>query len=265
MLALLTKYKLMVVVAGLLGALGVGGAGVAAANGALPMSLNGLNGLAGQHTPHMGQIALGGAHGTHGRIHPLGVVHGSIITSVNGAYVTYTLDAGQVTSVSSSAITLKRADGQSVTLTISASTVWGNHHAAPKEPSKLQGRTVVVFSQNGVAVQIGRGNGILKNAVHLDVTVMRKGATREIQIDRGSVVSASATEISVKRADGVTVTEPVSAKAHWIQAPHHTAIQPSQVTPGARVAIVSYQGQVVIVRLPAASAPASNSSAASAS
>lgn len=263
MLALLAKYKLMVLGAALLGALGVSGAGVAAANGALPMSLNGLNGLAGQHTPHVGQAALGAAHGK--RLHPLGVVHGSIITSVSGAYVTYTLDVGQVTSVSSSAITLKRADGQSVTLAISASTVWGNHHAAPKDPGKLQGRTVVVFSRNGAAVQIGRGNGILKHAVHLDVMVMRKGTTREIQIDRGSVVSASATEISVKRADGVTVTEPVSAKAHWIQAPHHTAIQPSQVTAGARVAIVTYQGQVVIVRLPAASAPASSSSAASAS
>lgn len=249
MLALLAKYKLMVVVAGLLGALGVGGAGVAAANGALPMS---LNGLAGQHTPRVGQAPLGSAHG--GRVHPLGVVHGSIITSVNGAYVTYTLDVGRVTSVSSSAITLKRADGLSVTLTISASTVWGNHHVAPQNVSKLQGRTIVVFSQSGAAIQVGRGNGVLKNAVHLDVTVMRKGTPRQIQIDRGSVVSASATQISVKRADGVTVTEPVSTKARWIQAPHHTVIQPGQVTVGARVAIVTYQGQVVVVRLPAASA-----------
>ena len=112
---------------------------------------------------------------------------------------------------------------------------------------------MVVFSQNGAAIQIGRGNGILKNAVHLDVTVIRNGKSREIQIDRGSVQSASATQISVKRGDGVTVTEPVAAKARWIQAPHHTTIQPSQVTEGASVAIVTYNGQVVIVRLPAAS------------
>lgn len=257
MLALLAKYKLMVVVAALLGALGMGGVGVAAAHGALPMS---LNAALGQPSSHVGHARPGAA--AHGKRGPHGgLIHGSIITSVNGAYVTYTLDAGQVTSASASAITLKRADGQSVTLTITASTVWGNHHAAPKDFSKLQGRNIVVFSQNGDAVQVGRGNGVLKNAVHLDVTVTRNGKTREIQIDRGSVLSASATEISVKRADGVTVTEPVAAKARWVQAPHHTAIQPSQVAVGARVAIVTYQGQVVIVRLPAAAPTGTNSSA----
>lgn len=256
MLAVLAKYKLLVVAAALLGALGMGGVGVAAAHGALPMS---LNGLMGQPSPHVGHArpgaAIHGQRGPHG-----GIVHGSVITSVNGAYVTYTLDVGQVTSASASAITLKRADGQSVTLTITANTVWGNHHAAPKDYSKLQGRNIVVFSQNGAAVQVGRGNDVLKNATHLDVTVMRNGKTREIQIDRGSVLSASATQISVKRADGVTVTEPVAAKARWVQAPHHTAIQPSQVAAGAQVAIVTYQGQVVIVRLPAAT-PAASSSA----
>ena len=255
MLAVLAKYKLLVVAAALLGALGMGGVGVAAAHGALPMS---LNGLMGQPSPHVGHArpgaAIHGQRGPHG-----GIVHGSVITSVNGAYVTYTLDVGQVTSASASAITLKRADGQSVTLTITANTVWGNHHAAPKDYSKLQGRNIVVFSQNGAAVQVGRGNDVLKNATHLDVTVMRNGKTREIQIDRGSVLSASATQISVKRADGVTVTEPVAAKARWVQAPHHTAIQPSQVAAGAQVAIVTYQGQVVIVRLPAATPVASSS------
>ena len=258
MLALLAKYKLMVVAAALLGALGLGGAGVAAAHGALPMS---LNAALGQPSSHVGHARPGAA--AHGRRGPHGdLIHGSVITSVNGAYVTYTLDAGQVTSASASAITLKRADGQSVTLTITANTIWGNHHAAPKDYSKLQGHNIVVFSQNGAAIQVGRGNGVLKNAVHLDVTVTRNGKTREVQIDRGSMLSASATQISVKRADGVTVTEPVAAKARWVQAPHHTAIQPSQVAAGARVAIVTYQGQVVIVRLPAA-APAATTSSAS--
>jgi hypothetical protein len=256
MLALLAKYKLMVVAAALLGALGMGGVGVAAAHGALPLS---LNAALGQSSPHVGQTQPGAA--AHGKRGPHGgIVHGSVITNVNGAYVTYTLDVGQVTSASASAITLKRADGQSVTLTITANTAWANHHAAPKDFSKLQGRNLVIFSQNGAAVQIGRGNDVLKNATHLDVTVTRNGKTREIQIDRGSVLSASATQISVKRADGVTVAEPVAAKARWVQAPHHTAIQPDHVAVGAQVAIVTYQGQVVAVRLPAAS-PAASSSA----
>lgn len=254
MLALLAKYKLMVVAAALLGALGIGGVGVAAAHGALPMS---LSATLGQPSSHVGHARPGAA--AHGKRGPHGgIVHGSVITSVNGAYVTYTLDAGQVTSASASSITLKRADGQSVTLTITANTAWANHHAAPKDISKLQGRNLVVFSQNGSAVQVGRGNDLLKNATHLDVTVTRNGKTREIQIDRGSVLSASATQISVKRADGMTVTEPVAAKARWVQAPHHTAIQPGHVASGAQVAIVTYQGKVVAVRLPAATSAASS-------
>lgn len=247
MLTLLAKYKLMVFAAALLGALGLGSAGVAAANGGLPVALNVLAAHHGaSSTPH------GAAHA---RRNPAnGITHGSVITSVNGAYVTYTVDVGQVSAISSTSITLNRPDKQQVTLSVNANTIWGNHHAAPKNLSKLQGRRIVVFSQNGAAIQIGRGNGLLKNAVHLDVTVIRNGKTREIQVDRGSVLSASATEISVKRADGVTVTEPVAAKARWIQAPHHTAIQPSQISAGTRVAIVSYQGKVVIVRLPATNA-----------
>jgi hypothetical protein len=246
MLALLAKYKLMVVAAALLGALGVGGAGVAAANGALPMSLSALNG---QSISTVSHGAPGGRRNPH-----KGVVHGSIITSVNGAYVTYTLDAGQVSALSATSITLMRLDKQQVTLAITEHTVWGGkQHHAPKDLAKAQGRHVVVFSQNGAAIQIGLGSGILKNAVHLDVTVIRNGMSREIQIDRGSVQSVSATQISVKRADGVTVTEPVAAQARWIQAPHHTAVQPTQVTVGASVAIVSYQGKVIVVRLPAAS------------
>lgn len=248
MLALLAKYKLLVIAVALLGALGIGGVGVAAAaaNGALPVTFSALNGLTGQH---VGAANGKGAHRGADR----GLVHGSIITRVNGAYVTYTVDAGQVSAISTSAITLTRLDGQQVTLTITPkTTVWGKRHAAPKDPTKLKGRRVIVFSQNGAAVQIGAGNGLLKNAIHLDATFYRNGKTREVQIDRGTVQSVSATQISVKRADGVVVTEPVAANARWVQAPHHTAIQPSQVTVGASVAILTYDGKVIRVRLAAA-------------
>ncbi|HEX8731487.1 MAG TPA: hypothetical protein VF725_05445 [Ktedonobacterales bacterium] len=258
MLALLAKYKIAVIVSALLVALGGGGAGVAfaAANGALPNPLNGASGL---------NVALANAAGAkhgHNRRNPHnGLTHGTIITSVNGAYVTYTIDAGKVSNVSSSSITLTRLDGQQVTLSITANTVWGNHRAAPQHPAKLDGHRIVVFSQNGVAAQIGAGNGLLKNAIHLDATFIRNGKSRTVQIDRGTVQSVSATQISVKRADGQVVTEPVSPKARWVQAPHHTKISPSQVTVGARVAIVTYDGSVIVVRLPAA--PTATAGAAS--
>ncbi len=249
MLALLAKYKLLVVAAALLGTLGLGGAGVAAAHGALPLS---LSALAGQQTHSAKQTTPTTGARKHRNLRR-GLTHGSVITTFNGASVTYTLDAGQVSAISATSITLTRLDKQQVTLTISANTTWGKAHTTPKDPAKLQGRHVVVFSQNGAAIQIGLGSGILKNAVHVDVTVIRNSKSREIQFDRGSVQTVSATQISVKRADGVTVTEPVAAKARWIQAPHHTTIQPSQVSAGASVAIVTYDGKVVVVRLPAAS------------
>ncbi len=249
MFAWLGKYKLLVIVVALLGALGIGGAGVAAAAaaGGLPSTFSALGSFTGQRANAASANGKGARHEA-----DRGLVHGSIITGVNGAYVTYTVDAGQVSAISASAITLTRLDGQQVTLTITPKTTWGKRHAAPKDPAKLKGRHIVVFSQNGAAVQIGAGNGLLKNAVHLDATFFSDGKSREVQIDRGTAQSVSATQISVKRADGVVVTEPVSAKARWMQAPHHTAIQPSQVTVGASVTIVTYQGEVIRVRLAAA-------------
>lgn len=249
MLALLAKYKLMVIAAALLGALGIGGAGVAAANGALPTMLNVFTG---QSVDAASLNDLGSVVGSrHGR--DAGLTHGSIITRVNGAYVTYTVDAGKVAAISTSAITLTRLDGRQVTLAITSSTVWGGRHAAPKDPGKALGRRIVVFSQGGTAIQIGAGNGLLKNVVHADLTFIHNGKTREMQIDRGNALSVSATRISVKRADGVVVTEPVAAKARWVQAPGHKAIQPSQITVGATVTIVTYDGTVTRVRVSAAS------------
>jgi hypothetical protein len=249
MLALLAKYKLIVIAATLLGALCAGGVGVAAANGALPVS---LSALAGQQT-HAASTATPTGE-SKAKQHPHdGLTHGSVITSADGSFVTYTLDAGQVSAISTTSITLTRLDNQQVTLTISASTVWGKQRKAPKDPTKLNGHTVVVVSQNGAAMQIGMGGGALKNAVHLDATFIHNGKARELQIDRGSVQSVSATQISVKRADGVTVSESLATKARWVQKPGHTAIQPSQVAVGASVAIVTYNGKVIAVRLPAAS------------
>ena len=120
MLALLAKYKLLVIVAALLGTLGVGGAGVAAAHGGLPLS---LNALAGQQTHHANQATPPTGAGKHHNPNN-GFTHGSVITTVNGAPVTYTLDAGQVSAISATSITLTRLDKQQVTLTISANTTW---------------------------------------------------------------------------------------------------------------------------------------------
>lgn len=193
MLALLAKYKVAVIVVALLGALGIGGAGVAAANGVLP---NPLSAMTGQD---VSLASIASASAKHpGALRRL-LTHGSVVTSVNGAWVTYTLDVGQVAKISDTSMTLTRLDGQQVTLTITPSTVWGNHRPTPQHPARLDGRRIVVFSQNGVAMQIGAGNGVLKNAIHLDLVLYRNGQNHEIQIDRGTAQSVSATQISVKR------------------------------------------------------------------
>jgi len=250
MLALLAKYKLIAIVAAaLLGVVGLGGAGVAAANGALPVALSAITGQQATTTPARAAKTTTSAK----HVAFDGLTHGTVITSANGAYVTYTVDAGQVSAISTTSVTLTRLDGQTVTLAISPSTVWGKQGKAPKNPSKLQGRNVIVFSQNGTATQLGMGGEALKNAVHLDAMFVHNGKTRELQIDRGSAQSVSMAQISVKRADGVVVTEPIAVKARWEQAPNHTQVQPGNVAPGASVAIVTYNGKVIAVRVAAAS------------
>lgn len=250
MLALLAKYKAIAIAAALLGALGIGGAGVVAANGGLPVALGAITGQQATTTASHTQTSA-----TMTKHNPAnGLAHGTIITSVNGAWVTYTVDVGVVASATSDSMTLNRLDGQQVTLTITPTTVWGKGHTAPKHLTKLTGKRIVVFSQNGVALQIGGGAALRKQAIHLDGLFVTNGKTREVVIDLGAVQSVSTTEISVKRADGVIVTEAVAAKARWVQAPNHTAIQPSQVATGATVAIVTVKGKVIAVRLSASSA-----------
>lgn len=242
MLGLLAKYKVAAIVIALVGTLSVAGGGVAlaAANGALPLASVASAVTPAKKTP--GASMRG--HAAAWR-----VVHGTVVVYVKGADVTYTLDAGQVVSATSSAITLKRADGQQVTLTLSAQTTWGAQgKGQPKNLAKLVGREGVIFSQNGVATQVGGKDALLKSAVHADLTIYTaSGQTRALTLDRGAVQSVSLTQISLKRADGVVITEPVSPKAKWTQEPGHSIVQPGNVAPGASVMITTTRGKVMRV------------------
>ncbi|HEU0028122.1 MAG TPA: hypothetical protein VFQ25_13495 [Ktedonobacterales bacterium] len=244
MLALLVKYKLAITAAALLGAVGLGGVGVAAASGALPLTA--LSALNIQHAkPRPGAARHPGlaAH----------IIHGAVILNDNGSWTSYTLDVGTVTAASSSSITLLRIDGGSVTLSVDSSTRWGAQDKAPKDYSRLVGRRVAVLSQNGAAVHIG-GRGIFKGFAYADLTVIRNGATREIQLDRGAVQSISSSQISLTRADGVAVTAPLASTARYHQAGVKGPASASAVTPGETVTLLVYNGQVVAIRI----APAQN-------
>jgi hypothetical protein len=242
MLALLVKYKLAIIAAALLGAVGLGGVGMAAANGALPLTaLTTLN--IHQASPRPGPARLA-RH----------IIHGTVILNDNGSWVSYTLDVGTVTSASSSAITLLRADGHSVTLTVSPSTRWGARVGAPQDISKLDGRRVAVLSRNGAAVHVG-GRGMFSGFAYADLTVMRNGQTREIELDRGAVQSITSTQISLTRADGVAVTAPLAPNVRYHRAGVQGPAPASAVTPGETVMLLVYNGQVIAIRIaPAQSA-----------
>jgi hypothetical protein len=82
--------------------------------------------------------------------------HGSLEVRVKGQWVTFTLDAGKVTSVSGSSITLARPDGQNVTEAITS----GTRFKGVTSPTAIVvGKRARVISQNGVAVQVAQRSG----------------------------------------------------------------------------------------------------------
>ncbi|HEX9038492.1 MAG TPA: hypothetical protein VF808_16030 [Ktedonobacterales bacterium] len=242
MLALLVKYKLTAISAALLGVAGMGGLGVAAASGALP--LNALQAFQAQQGATGNTASARWGLARH-------ILHGAVVLPENGAWITYTLDVGRVTSVSATAISLTRADGSGVTLTVSPATRWGQRAQAPKDLARLAGREVAVLSLNGAAVHVG-GRGILKGFAYADLTLYRNGQTREIQLDRGVVRSVSATQISLTRADGVILTLTLSPHARYRQAGVSGPVAASAVQAGEYVTLLVVNHQVTGVRIAAA-------------
>jgi hypothetical protein len=245
MIALLTKFKFAAVITAALGILGAGGgaAYVAAAHGALPFAPASLTSLVTSGTPaaHAGKAG--------GRLTRL--VRGTIVVNSDGTYVTRTLDAGTVTALTSTSLSITRADGTTATFAVTSATLFGRARHAVKDPSKAIGRHVVVLSQSGTAVQIG-GARALRGAVYADLFVERTGKLIEIQIARGSVQTISASALTVLRADGVTTTGALSANTKWGSARH--PLSQSDVHTGTSVTILLVKGQIArVLPAPAAS------------
>ena len=155
-------------------------------------------------------------------------VHTEIsLIKANGTTNVFVVDRGKVTAESASSVTLLRKDGVSVTLGLSADT---------KVRGDLQvNKGAVVFSRGGTAFAVlapraakvapfrfGKGLGerlaLLKarkglmGAVHADVMFIKAdGSTVSFSFDRGSVTAASDTSVTLKRADGPSVTKSISA------------------------------------------------------
>ena len=108
-------------------------------------------------------------------------------------------------------MTLLRRDGKSVTLTLNSS--------SKVRGTISTGRRALVFSRGGVAFRVlAPGPASMTGAaaaapvqlakvVHLEVSILRADGTSVSRtLDRGQVTATSTTSLSVKRADGQTVT-----------------------------------------------------------
>lgn len=147
----------------------------------------------------------------------------------DGSKDAFVVDRGKVTAESASSVTLERKDGKSVTLGLNADT-------------KIRGdiqvdKGAIVFSRGGTAfavlaprgekaapLRLGGGEGLgqhmqrgkmkkgLFGAVHADVNVTKAdGSIDAFSFDRGEVTAASSTSVTIKRADGPSVTKTISA------------------------------------------------------
>ncbi len=153
------------------------------------------------------------------------------LIKADGSKDAFVVDRGQVTAESESAVTLKRKDGKSVTLKLSADTKVRGDIQVDKGVVGLLARRHGVCgartarSQGGTASprrrqqsprpyregQAGKGKGLM-GAVHADVKLIKAdGSSAAFSFDRGEVTAASDTSVTVKRADGPSVTKSISA------------------------------------------------------
>jgi len=157
-------------------------------------------------------------------------VHTEIsLIKADGTKDAFVVDRGQVTAETQTSVTLSRKDGQSVTLGLNGDT---------KVRGDIQvGKGAIVFSRGGTAfavlaprggqaLRLGGGLPVnkglaalrgaklkgLMHAVHADVEVTKAdGSIVSRSFDRGQVTAASETSVTVKRADGPSVTKSISA------------------------------------------------------
>ncbi|MGH3084561.1 MAG: hypothetical protein ACRDNP_11010 [Gaiellaceae bacterium] len=151
------------------------------------------------------------------------------LIKADGTTNAFVVDRGKVTLQSVSSVTLLRKDGVSVTLGLSGDT---------KVRGDIQvDKGAVVFSRGGTAFAVlapraakaapfrfRDGKGLaerlallkakkgLMGAVHADVMFIKAdGSTVSFSFDRGGVTAASDTSVTIKRADGPSVTKTISA------------------------------------------------------
>ncbi len=139
-------------------------------------------------------------------------VHADVsLVRADGSTDAFSVDRGKVTASSASSVTLHRADGKDVTVSLSTATV--------ARGTVTVGKPVLVFSRNGAAFRVrapGAGlaapiaaavAGKKSPIVHIEASFVRAdGSTGTVALDRGQVTAASTTSLMLHRADGQNVT-----------------------------------------------------------
>ena len=157
-------------------------------------------------------------------------VHAEIsLIKANGTTDAFVVDRGKVTAESSNSVTVERRDGVSVTLGLNADTKVRGDIQVDKGAIVFSrgGTAFVVLAPRGAqaALRLGGGNGLgqrlargkkmrvgLFGAVHADVAFIKAdGSAGSFSFDRGEVTAASNTSITLKRADGPSVTKTISS------------------------------------------------------
>lgn len=139
----MTGKKAAFVAMGVIAGAGAGGTAYAATGSAAPST-----------SPH------GGGVPAVSRVHPRPRTllqrsdHATLELKVKGHWVTYTLDRGKVASISPTAVTLDRPDGQTVTDAINSGTRFGG---VSSESAVQLGKPAVVLSEGGTALRIHQG------------------------------------------------------------------------------------------------------------
>lgn len=171
-------------------------------------------------------------------------VHADLtVIAADGKVTSSSWDKGEVTAISSSSITLKRKDGQSVTLSITSET------KTRKRAGKLEaGDDVFAVSKAGAATLIlaagphqgregkttndrsrgkdhGRGGPpaakIPRAAVHVDwKLILADGKTVGVALDRGDVSAVSTGSLTIARKDGASVTLLVTSETKILKREH---------------------------------------------
>ena len=156
-------------------------------------------------------------------------VHAEIsLVKADGTTNSFVVDRGQVTAESDSSVTLKRKDGPIVTLARNADTnVRGDIEVDRRRRLLARRHGIAVLAPRAAtaSLRLGDGNGKASGsacdcsrpggplgAVHADVKLIKAdGSSNAFSFDRGQVTAASDTSVTVKRADGPSVTKSISA------------------------------------------------------